>query len=441
MEFIYYCMTMRGWGRGLRTAISDWYTGRRLKNLVLQMVKYRSRNDWTHRDLLRVSHPFQHNSRALNEVFAWVTHGTMPSDYPDFDLIRAYEAAQKAETADEVVELIHEYELPREAVPTTMMSEPKVWEALGHYMPPVALVRNLANLTRYGAIAPMKAGWVCDRIREMSSGDEDSGPGDVHPISILTAMLTYRMGHPPKMPGRPASTRTWTPVQPVLDALDDAFDRSFAGAPRTNKRLYLGIDVSGSMGWSNMRGIQGLTPRMGAAALAMAVARREPNYHIAAFAAGSRNPYNMGGSLMGSRIGRGMGHTQNAKMDDLIDAAEMMPLDISARDSIQDVMAKTEHLPAQGTDCALPILDAMKKQIPVDCFIVLTDIETWTGAAHPAAALQEYRKRMGIPAKFIVMAMVSNGFTIADPDDAGMLDLVGFDAAMPALIADFVGQG
>ena len=37
--------------------------------------------------------------------------------------------------------------------------------------------------------------------------------------------------------------------------------------------------------------------------------------------------------------------------------------------------------------------------------------------------------------------MVSNGFSLADPDDAGMLDVVGFDTATPQLIADFaVGQ-
>jgi 60 kDa SS-A/Ro ribonucleoprotein len=34
--------------------------------------------------------------------------------------------------------------------------------------------------------------------------------------------------------------------------------------------------------------------------------------------------------------------------------------------------------------------------------------------------------------------MVSNGFSIADPSDAGMLDVVGFDTAAPAVIADFV---
>jgi 60 kDa SS-A/Ro ribonucleoprotein len=33
--------------------------------------------------------------------------------------------------------------------------------------------------------------------------------------------------------------------------------------------------------------------------------------------------------------------------------------------------------------------------------------------------------------------MVSNGFTIADPSDAGMLDVVGFDTSAPVVMADF----
>ena len=77
----------------------------------------------------------------------------------------------------------------------------------------------------------------------------------------------------------------------------------------------------------------------------------------------------------------------------------------------------------------------------MDCFIIITDNETWAGDIHPAEALRRYRKEMGIPAKMVVVAMVSNGFTIADPEDAGMLDVVGFDSAAPAIIADFAGAG
>jgi 60 kDa SS-A/Ro ribonucleoprotein len=45
--------------------------------------------------------------------------------------------------------------------------------------------------------------------------------------------------------------------------------------------------------------------------------------------------------------------------------------------------------------------------------------------------------RSGIPAKLIVAGMASTGFSIADPDDGGMLDVVGFDSAAPAVMADF----
>jgi 60 kDa SS-A/Ro ribonucleoprotein len=44
---------------------------------------------------------------------------------------------------------------------------------------------------------------------------------------------------------------------------------------------------------------------------------------------------------------------------------------------------------------------------------------------------------MGIPAKLIVVGMTVNNFSIADPSDAGMMDVVGFDTATPQLMADF----
>ena len=58
--------------------------------------------------------------------------------------------------------------------------------------------------------------------------------------------------------------------------------------------------------------------------------------------------------------------------------------------------------------------------------------ETWAGDVHPVQALRDYRARSGIDARLVVVGMVSNGFAIADPDDAGMLDVVGFDTATRA---------
>jgi 60 kDa SS-A/Ro ribonucleoprotein len=83
------------------------------------------------------------------------------------------------------------------------------------------------------------------------------------------------------------------------------------------------------------------------------------------------------------------------------------------------------------------MLGAIKNKTPVDVFVVYTDSETWAGNAHPVQALQDYRQKMGINAKLIVVGMVSNGFSIADPSDGGMLDVVGFNTATPALMANF----
>lgn len=91
-----------------------------------------------------------------------------------------------------------------------------------------------------------------------------------------------------------------------------------------------------------------------------------------------------------------------------------------------------------GTDCAQPMIYALEKKRKVDVFIVYTDCETHSGLIHPSKALQNYREAMSIDSKLIIVAMTSNGFTLADPEDRGMLDIAGFDSAAPNIIREFV---
>jgi 60 kDa SS-A/Ro ribonucleoprotein len=83
------------------------------------------------------------------------------------------------------------------------------------------------------------------------------------------------------------------------------------------------------------------------------------------------------------------------------------------------------------------MLYARAQEKEIDTFMVYTDSETWAGRVHPAEALEEYRRASGIPARLVVVGMVSNGFSIADSNDPGMLDVVGFDTATPQLVSDF----
>jgi 60 kDa SS-A/Ro ribonucleoprotein len=115
----------------------------------------------------------------------------------------------------------------------------------------------------------------------------------------------------------------------------------------------------------------------------------------------------------------------------------LSPLSISPRQRLDDVLRVVERLPFDATDCALPMVWARENRVDVDTFCIYTDNETWAGSVHPAQALRTYRHARGIPAKLVVVGMTSNGFSIADPNDAGMLDVVGFDTSTPPVIADF----
>ena len=287
--------------------MGKWYTDKDLNAAVYQAVKYRQRYNWNHRDLLRKAHP-KAASSVFNDFFAWITQGTMPPDNPNFALIRAYEQAKTA-NPKALAALIRAHDMTWEMMPSEQLDKPEVWEALAERMPLTALIRNLATLTRVGVIAPMKSAWVCERLNAIGNARTDR----IHPIAVLSALLTYRSGKGAR------GSNTWTPVPQVVDALDQAFDQSFATAPQTNQRFYLGIDISGSMGSGKVAGFANGS---------------DPSRHV------------------GHRFGSTMG------------GATMAPLSITASDSLADAVHKTQVLDFGGTDCALPMLDALEKKIP-----------------------------------------------------------------------------
>jgi len=234
----------------------------------------------------------------------------------------------------------------------------------------------------------------------------------LHPLALLVALRTYAQGHGMRGTGR------WAPAPQVVDALDGAFYLAFGNVTPTGKRTLLALDVSGSM-VASVHGMPFVSCREESAAMAMITAAGarlradEPEYRMVAFTNG---PY------PSMHFGLGSGLTSLA---------------VSPRQRLDDVVATIARLPMGGTDCALPMVVAARERWPVDTFVVYTDSETWAGSIHPAQALREYRERTGIAAKLVVVAMASNGFSIADPADPGMLDVVGFDTATPQAIAEF----
>ncbi len=389
-HFMEYVNGMRGWGRGLRRAIGEWYTGKTSDDLAYQAVKYQSRNGWSHRDALRLSHPHA-PTNAHDALFHWIVKGEAKYEAPT--LVQVFEAVQQADEAA-IVRLINANpKLPWEAIPSEHLKSARVWEALLPNLPLTATLRNLARMTANGLLAPMSdaAKVVTDRV----TNEENLKKARVHPIAVLAALKTYAQGHGEK------GKLTWTPVTKITDALNSAFYKTFQNVEPTGKNILLALDVSGSMECGNVSGVPGLTPRVASAALALVTASVEPNCHIMGF------------------------------------SHELVDIDISPKMRLDDVIKKIGRIPMGRTDCSLPMCWAEKNKANVDLFSVYTDSETWCGGIHPKQALDSYRRAKNQRAKLVVVAMVANEFTIADPNDAGMLDVVGFDTATPALISDF----
>ena len=105
--------------------------------------------------------------------------------------------------------------------------------------------------------------------------------------------------------------------------------------------------------------------------------------------------------------------------------------------AILDVVERSAY--GGGTDCAAPIRYAKDNRIPVDTFVVYTDSETEAKRVSAADELAVYRAAMGLPdAQLIVVAMTASEHTVADPDDPGMLDMVGMDGSGPAVMRSFM---
>lgn len=381
---------LRGWGRGLRRAIGTWYNAKPVEELELQLVKYQQRNGWSNRDLLRLAHPVP-ASDAHRDLYKWVVKG---EEIPEgATRLQAIQKLKAAENVKEAAKVVSEARLPRETVPTEFLNSPEVWEALLEAMPMTAMVRNLATMTRVGLLQPGSA--ATQKVVAQLADASRIRRARVHPMALLMALRTYASGRGFKGSG------TWTPVPAVIDALDVAFYTAFANVKPTGKRYLLGVDVSGSMSMAMIAG-SNMTAAEASTAMAMLTVATED-------------------AVMP------MGFSTTFK-----------PLALSKRMRLDDAMNRTRGIAFGGTDCALPMVHAAKNRIPVDVFVVYTDNETWFGNIHPSQALKQYRQQMSIDAKLVVVGMTATDFTIADPKDRGMLDVVGFDASVPEVMASFV---
>jgi len=391
--FVHFVDSMRSWGRTVRRAVSNWYS-MNIDKLEYQIVKYKGRtvegseNQWTHRDVLRSCH-----ARPLTGkhdlLFGYITKGNISSP-----LIAAYEKLQSSEDVNESISLIKEYRIPHDSWPTWLKNNKKVWEAGLTDLPLTALIRNLNKLTQLEVLR--EGDWDrLELIQNKLTSQEYIKKSRVHPMTMLTAMRTYGRGEGIKGDMR------WNPIKGIEDALEKGFYLSFENVEAIDKKIFVAVDVSGSMGQLG-NGI--LSCSEIAACMAMIVVRKAEYCIIKGF------------------------------------SDELKDVKISSESTLTEVIRKT-RMPFGSTDCALPMIWALENKIDIDAFVIYTDNETWFGNIHPSQALNQYRQRTkNIDSKLIVNAITSTKFSIADPKDPNSLDVVGFNTSTPQAISAFINK-
>lgn len=393
--FCQYVQDLRGWSRGLRTGVAKFYTTKDTEKLALQLIKYRQRNGWTHKDVLRLSH-----AKAKDIPQNDLLNYAVDKGIPEFNsLVTAFECAQTLTNSKEdvktAIHLITEHKLPWEALPTQLLNEKAIWEALIPNLGLTALIRNLGKMSSIGVLnsnLDNNTKLVVSRLTDENLIKKSR----IHPLNVLNSLKTYESGKGLK------GSLTWTPVSSVCSALEKMFYTSFGNVESTGLNTYIGLDVSGSMGDATINNTN-ITAREASAAMCMLQVKKEPFVEVVAFSNGLTR----------------LGFKENAEL--------------------KSVIRGISNLPFDSTDCSLPMIDAMNRKLDVDVFIVYTDNETYAGKMHPYQALEQYRKKMNKPnAKLIVVGMTATGFSIANPDDKGMLDVVGFDTAAPEVMNMFM---
>lgn len=443
-----------GWGRALRRSFGAYYLCTPLRWLARDVCAAAPPHaDATHRDALRLLHVAARNddecewqrqfllafaaagqrplTQSLMERFLPHEAVRVPAD--DFDAIGYVRAAQlvrdpnacPARAADAIgqfalqIDQVHDALLAHAAVLLALLrgSEPTAPDTL---FACALRARRLDAVIGTDSERRLLLQTLCQALLSLDQS------ALLHPLRVLACRQAVV-----DCERAPPCHRT------LAAALHAALNQSLARhSPslvplRTNKRVCVCIDVSVSMQWPehcvlNSAGDGQVTALQAAACVALAMQRAECNASdvtLCVFAAD--NTLRVVDVQNSDNDESGNNDDENWSAYDLFYAA--------LRDDVDA---------CGDVDCALPMLHAVAhRQWHYDAFVIFTDNETRRRAfdVPPAEALRRYACQADKPnAKLVVCAMTSTGFHMAEAGNHHTLDIVGFDARVPHVIADFV---
>ena len=451
----------KGFGRAVKRQINDWilsYSGKP-EDLAYQITKYMAREGWSFKNILQCTHVktgtgdnrvFEEKEGVKTKSKRKVNKNTSPPTELDLVLryaVNGFEEMDKLATPNllatkvyqylsgvhiatrllvhekvNLIELIYQHKLTREQIPTWGLADKEVLTALlvnknktRVSMPLTALLRNLGNLSARNVLDDET---TLQLVTKYLVNPDTIKFSKIHPVSVLTAWFTYRNG---------SGTRghnSWMVNPDIVKTLEEMFYLSFKNVEPTGKRICFLIDCSGSMGCPSL--CEGVTCAESAALLSMIFARSEttgdssPDHSFYLFTSKK--------STLGYGGWSGTGNTGLTDVSDVIDADA----------DFNKVLKACQRSDWGMTDISMGILEALKYKRKYDAFVVITDNDVNSGIK-PSEAMKQYRAGMKMPnTKLVVVGTHGADYTIADPNDPLMMDMVGFDSHGPKILQDFI---
>lgn len=400
--FVSEMLTVRGWGRTLRTFVGEFYNTQSGEDATYQALKYQRRHGQDVAVLVRNSHP---NPRTnFHRALYGYLRGVKIDERWLPDLARRVRTLDRAFSVEAVLENISPA-VSWEMIPSRFHQYPEVWtRILNNGMPSTALLRQLGRMTSLGVFSDEEA--LVAALRGIERiGMPNRNP--VHPIKILTALRAYKSG-------KGESGLSWWANPVIVTALENALEESFSMTAPLPGKVLIAVDVSESMTFKNKVSVNGkseageIVAYEAATVLALALLRSTPGATLIAFNTQLQQP------------------------------------PIGAGDTFMAALFKMRGAAGGGTDCSVPFryMDDMAKSYRVffDNVIVITDNETnarrWS--LHPAEYMRRYMQDYNPAAKLAFVATTVTEFSLADGTNPNMLDVAGFGADVPAAIHSFM---
>ncbi|XP_050410880.2 RNA-binding protein RO60 [Patella vulgata] len=400
----------KGWGRSLRTLISNWYNRKEPIELLDLVTRFKSGCSWSHVDVLRLSHTnpakdetaiiIKYLMKGLADAKKLATEKKCPLADQIIKYIEAVDIVKHSTDEHQISCLIEQFNLKKEHVPTKMQNSCEIWSAL---LNNISIVDVLLNVSKLAGLGVLNNGHhLLPALIARLSDENVLKEYGVAPISVLIALRNYEQGK---------GKLKWPRNEIVANALNTAFYKAIKNnVIPTKKRILIAIKIGYGLTISSVRGTLTLSSMIAAAGVATMFVQSEETASLVYF---------------------------SSAVKPLVTNKQM---DIEKTcDAI--AQAALPEIPVLACDVSAPIRWAQETKQSYDAFIILTDSKDSTGVITPSSALQKYRQEMKLPkSKLVICGLTAKHLRFADPNDSGMLDIAGFDAMVPKTISNFLSD-